>query len=198
MGWLGSLFGALFGGGRNVVAETAEVLHRGGRTKPTIAAVSGMAGSAAYWIASNASELVVTPSGEVGSIGVWSMHVDESQALDRAGYVVTLVLAGKYKTGGHPYGPMDAEALAHSQADVNSYFADFLADVARGRRVSRRTVERSYGEGRMMRAKPALNRPTMFSCNRPTLRGVTVIRATNARPRSACCCFVPSRARQWS
>ncbi|WP_390922133.1 S49 family peptidase [Parasedimentitalea psychrophila] len=42
-----------------------------------------MAGSAAYWIAAAADELVVKPSGKVGSIGVYTMHDNMSAALEK-------------------------------------------------------------------------------------------------------------------
>ena len=41
--------------------------------KPVVAVANHWAASAAYWLASAADELVVTPSGEVGSIGVYSI-----------------------------------------------------------------------------------------------------------------------------
>jgi ClpP class serine protease len=62
-----------------------------------------MAASAAYWIATAADEVVVTPSGQVGSIGVFATHEDISKALDMEGIKVSLISAGKYKTEGTPF-----------------------------------------------------------------------------------------------
>ena len=89
----------------------------------------GMAASAAYWIASQVP-LTVTPSGEVGSIGVIAEHWDESRAIDTAGHT-TVLSAGKYKTEGSPYGPLSDEALAHFQSRIDSYYSMFVAAVAR-------------------------------------------------------------------
>jgi len=44
--------------------------------KPCIACVNTLAASAVYWIASQCSEIVISPSGDVGSIGAMVMHMD--------------------------------------------------------------------------------------------------------------------------
>jgi ClpP class serine protease len=53
--------------------ETANAV-RAAAAKPVIAVVDTLCASAAYFIASQAGEVVVTPSGEVGSIGVLAVH----------------------------------------------------------------------------------------------------------------------------
>jgi len=55
---------------------------------------------------------VVTPSGEVGSVGVYTMHVDYSEAYKMAGLEATLISAGRYKTEGNPFEPLGDEAAA--------------------------------------------------------------------------------------
>ena len=49
--------------------ETADVIHAANRVKPVRAFVTGIAASAAYWLASQASTITLTPSGEVGICG---------------------------------------------------------------------------------------------------------------------------------
>jgi ClpP class serine protease len=65
--------------------ETADVIHAANRVKPTRAFVTGVAASAAYWLASQASSITVTPSGEVGSVGVLDIHGDITKALENQG-----------------------------------------------------------------------------------------------------------------
>jgi signal peptide peptidase SppA len=92
------------------VAElAAEILKARGK-KPIVAAVDSLAASAAYWLASAASEIVCTPSGEVGSIGVYSQHVDQSQALATEGVKVTLISAGEFKVEANSFEPLTKEA----------------------------------------------------------------------------------------
>jgi len=43
--------------------ETADVIHAANRVKPVRAFVTGIAASAAYWLASQASTITLTPSG---------------------------------------------------------------------------------------------------------------------------------------
>ena len=124
--------------------------------KRIVAVANAQAASAAYWLAASASELVVTPSGEVGSIGVWSAHADMSKSLELEGVKVTLVSAGEFKTEGNPYESLGKEAKAEIQRTVNSYHNDFVADVAAGRGVPGVKVRTDFGKGRMLRARDAL------------------------------------------
>lgn len=144
------------GGMVDLIPEVAAEVRNIAAQKPVVAVANTMAGSAAYWIASQASEVVVTPSGEVGSIGVYQMHVDESQALDQEGLKVSIVKAGKYKIEANPYEPLNDEAHSAIQADVNDYYDMFTSDVAKGRGVDQQAVKDGYGEGRMLLAKRAV------------------------------------------
>lgn len=142
------------GGTVDMVPETAERIRRA-RTR-TVAVANTEAASAAYWLASQADELVVTPSGSVGSIGVWTAHQDQSRAQEMRGVNTTLISAGKYKVEGHPFGPLDDEAAGFLQSRVDAFYDMFVADVAAGRHVSTTTVRSGYGEGRMLIAAEAL------------------------------------------
>jgi ClpP class serine protease len=88
--------------------ETANAVRQANAAKPVIAVVDAMAGSAAYWIASQAGELVVTPSGEAGSIGVLAVHQEFSQALENEGVKVTIVRSRPSKADANPFEPLTA------------------------------------------------------------------------------------------
>lgn len=139
------------------VTEAAAAIREARVSKPVIAAVNAQAGSAAYWLISQADEIMVTPSGEVGSIGVFGAHEDASAKLAAEGRKITLVSAGKYKVERAPIGPLSDEALAAMQGDVNRYYGLFVSDVAKGRRVSVDAVRSGFGEGRMVGAKDAVD-----------------------------------------
>jgi signal peptide peptidase SppA len=143
--------GAVFG-----TPEAADAVHAARGRKPVVAVANGMAASAAYWIASQADELVIAPGGQVGSIGVIRAHEDLSAALEKEGVKITLIAAGKYKTEGHPFGPLSAESLAHFQSVVDEYYRSFTAAVGRGRGVSASVVKAGFGEGRMVMARQAV------------------------------------------
>lgn len=126
-------------------------------TKPLIAIADTEAASAAYWTASAADQLVVTTSGEVGSIGVLTIHQDLSQAMEQMGRKVEIISAGKYKVEGHPFAPLDKEARAEMQRSVDEIYGDFVKAVANHRNVTPDTVRKQFGEGRMVDAKRAVS-----------------------------------------
>lgn len=138
------------------VTEAATALRQARASKPLIAAVNTHAGSAAYWLAAQADEIVVTPSGEVGSIGVFGAHEDKSEALKAQGRKLTIVSAGKYKVERSAHAPLSDEALGAMQADVDRYYGMFVSDVAKGRKVPVDSVRSGFGEGRMVGAKESV------------------------------------------
>jgi signal peptide peptidase SppA len=144
-------------GGRTGALElAADAVHALREKKPVVAVANPLMASAAYWIASAASEIVATPESEVGSIGVWTAHIDASKFYEDWGFKITLLSAGKYKTEGHPFGPLTDEAKAHIQSQVDEAYAMFLKTVARNRGSTPAKVRDEYGEGRVLTAKEAL------------------------------------------
>jgi signal peptide peptidase SppA len=144
------------GGTVSGVPEMAEEIFEARSQKPIIAVANTMAASAAYWLASAASRVVVTPSGSVGSIGVFAMHIDQSKMLDDFGLKVTLISAGKYKVEGNSFQHITEEAYAQIQKEVNDVYGDFISDVAKFRGTDIERVLNDFGQGRMVRAKDAV------------------------------------------
>jgi signal peptide peptidase SppA len=144
------------GGQVDQVPELAAEIRDARGSKPIVAIANTDAASAAYWLGAQASEFSVTPSGQVGSVGVFSAHEDLSELQAKEGRKVSLVSAGKYKVEGNPFEPLTDEARAEIQARVDYYYNEFVHDLARGRGTSVETVRRDYGEGRTMTAKKAL------------------------------------------
>lgn len=126
--------------------------------KPVIAVADQLAASAAYYIAAAAGELYVSPSGQVGSVGVYSMHVDQSKAMEMEGLNVSLISAGKYKTEGNPFEPLSDEARDEMQREVDFYHDMFVKDLARFRGVSVSAVRADFGQGRVVNAQEAVRR----------------------------------------
>lgn len=103
----------------------------------------GCALSAAYAIASVADRLLVTRTGEVGSVGVVAVHVDVSVADAMAGLSWTLIHAGARKTDGTRHAPLSPVAAADIQADVDRLYAALVTTVAHNRGLSAETVRAS-------------------------------------------------------
>jgi len=108
--------------------------------KPVVGIVDGAATSAAYALAAAANSIAVSRTARIGSIGVWTGHVDESQALAKEGIVITLIQSGAQKTDGHPFGPLPAAVAARWQAEVDDIRVLFAATVARLRGISEAAV----------------------------------------------------------
>jgi signal peptide peptidase SppA len=101
--------------------------------KPLWAVANEGALSAAYALASTADRLYVTRTGEVGSVGVVAVHVDESAADAKAGLAWTFVFAGESKVDGNGHEPLSARARATIQADVDHLYAQLCGIVAGNR-----------------------------------------------------------------
>lgn len=142
--------GSVFG-----VEELSQKIYRARGKKPIVAVADSMAASAAYQVASQADELVVTPSGMVGSIGVLMQHSDVSKAQEQMGVKTTLIAIPSGKVEGHPYAPLDEEAYKNKLAMIQPLYDLFVKAVARGRDVSAADVKDGYGQGRVLAAAPA-------------------------------------------
>jgi signal peptide peptidase SppA len=125
-------------------------------TKPVTAVVNSLAASGAYWVASAADEVVVTPGGQAGSIGVFVTHADLSKAAEAEGVKYTIIRSGPHKVEGNPFEPLSDDTVAHLQAMTDSYYSAFLSAVGRGRGVSPKKVESDFGGGRLLLASQAV------------------------------------------
>ena len=92
--------------------------------------------SAAYALASACEQITVPRTGGTGSVGVICMHLDQSRAIDKAGFAVTIIKYGDRKADGNQFMPLSKEALERFQADVDEMGELFVATVARNRGLS--------------------------------------------------------------
>lgn len=136
----------------------SEIRALRGGDKPIIAQVNSLAASAAYWIASAADEIVVTPSGRAGSIGVYTAHDDLSALLEKAGIKRTYISAGDHKVDGNETEPLSKDAKTYIQGLVNRSYDRFVASVAAGRGISTAKVLDTYGQGRVFDAEGLIDR----------------------------------------
>lgn len=180
------------GGGVAGVDELAtEIREARGGDKRVVAMVNSYAGSAGYYLAAQADEVVVTPSGQVGSIGVFAAHENLSEALAQQGREITLVSAGKYKVEGNPFEPLSDEAKAAIQERVDAFYGKFVDAVAAGRGVAADRVRNGFGEGRMVLADDALAEGMVDSIE--TMDDLVARLSSGDRPRSD-----GGRLRAWS
>lgn len=124
--------------------------------KPIVAVADPTAASGALYIGMSAREFIVTPSGSVGSLGVYMLHWDISRELEEIGETPTFIFAGEYKVDGNPFEPLSDTARDDWQAEVNHFYALFTADGAKGRQTTISDVVENYGQGRMLLPQDAL------------------------------------------
>lgn len=136
--------------------EAAEAVAYARSKKRVVAVTNDMAASAAYWVASQASEIVVTPTAITGSIGVISTHADYTKMMNTWGIVVTYIRSAAKKALGQPYEPFSAEAQAEWQKTVDAMYAQFIQAVAKGRRKARAVVAEQWASGEVWTGQAAV------------------------------------------
>lgn len=129
---------------------------RGEGKKPIVSLANGQCCSAGLWLASQADAYYATPGSLTGSLGVYYMHLDMSEAAAQAGVKVTYITAGAHKADGNSFEPLSDAAQARHQAIVNDIYDDFVGNVAKGRGLTRTKVLRDFGEGAVLTAREAL------------------------------------------
>lgn len=113
--------------------EFADAIAEVAKFKPVRAIANGRAASAAYAIGCAVDRFYMTPSGEVGSIGVAWMHTDMSDAIERRGVVITHLYAGKHKIDGASSMPLSDQAREEFQSKIDTAYQMFVDHVAQYR-----------------------------------------------------------------
>jgi capsid assembly protease len=144
------------GGDTDGVDELAAEIYNARKQKKITAVSNCLMASAAYYLASQASEVVVSPSSMTGSIGVYCVHEDDSEMLSKLGVKLTLIKFGENKAEGNNAEPLTDAGRQHLQEMVDTFGAMFEKAVARGRGVSRDEVHSKFGQGRVFDAKQAV------------------------------------------
>ena len=148
------------GGAISGVEELATKTHDERPKKPIYGHADSLAASAALWLISACSMVIVTPggnSGVIGSHGVYVMHVNEAEALKKEGYEVSMISAGKNKVEFSPYAPLSNDARAEAQSRVDAIYDKFTAALSKNLDISPATVRKDFGEGRVLSAEKALS-----------------------------------------
>ncbi len=121
------------GGVVSGIPELAEKIREASQVKQIIAFTSGQCCSAAYWLASACDAIYCTKSADLGSIGVYVALCDDSEWWKKEGYKLELIKAGEFKAMGISGQPLAPAERAMIQADVDTIYAMFTADVIAGR-----------------------------------------------------------------
>lgn len=146
------------GGGQVAGTETlADALHQA-RTagKSVIAVVNEFCASAGLWVCSQATRVVIPSSGTIGSLGVYSLHFDDTRFLsEKWGVDKSVIHRGKYKAVDER--PLDPDARADLQRFIDSKYSLFVDAVARGRGLTPDQVTERWGDSRLLTGTEAVS-----------------------------------------
>jgi signal peptide peptidase SppA len=143
------------GGSVYGVPEAAAKIMKYRGVKPHWAMLNPAACSAGIWLAAQCERVLVTPSGDAGSVGVYMVHYDWSKWNEEQGVKPTYIFAAPYKVEGNPDEPLSEETRAYWQAGVDATYDAFVKAMARGRGVSVAKVKSDFGKGRVLMAQDA-------------------------------------------
>lgn len=124
------------GGMVHGIQDATSEIERVKKNKRVVAYAHDLAASGAYWLASAADEIVLSPTADVGSIGVYCVVDDTSQQMKDRKVVRHVVRAGRYKGVGMQGTPVGSEDLAMMQAEVDALATEFVGTVSRNRGMS--------------------------------------------------------------
>lgn len=122
--------------------------------KPMMALVNSISASGAYSISSAIGNIIAMPSADVGSIGVYSMHMSISKLLENMGVNVQFIFAGDHKVDGNMFEELSDDVRADIQASVDDSYSEFVGLVARHRGMEEKAIRDT--QARVYSAKDAL------------------------------------------
>lgn len=123
--------------------------------KMTIGVVNEFCASAALWAASQCERVVIPATGSIGSLGVYTLHYDDSKFLAENGVDKSVIYRGKYK--GIDERSLDADAKADLQRFIDGKYSLFVDAVARGRGLSSEEVTQRWGESQLFTGSEAVS-----------------------------------------
>lgn len=115
--------------------EIADAVKATDKIKPVTTWVGGTMASLAYWIGSQASAVVASRSAIVGSIGVFTTHLDYSKFLEAHGVKVEVIKnkEADYKAAGVMGTALTTEQRSHIQDRIQASFREFRRAVTQAR-----------------------------------------------------------------
>jgi protease-4 len=121
---------------------------RGKTHKPVVACMMDVAASGGYYLAMSADRIYAHPTTVTGSIGVIMELYNAAGLFQMVGVKSNPIKSGPIKDIGNPAREMTAEERAILQGMVDSFYAQFVQVVARGRGLPEERV-RALADGRV-------------------------------------------------
>ena len=124
------------GGSVNGVALAADSIRELRTKKNVVAVADDYMCSAAYWLGSAASQVLVNPSSVVGSIGVFAQITNYARLLEELKIDIEIIRAGKFKAMPNAVEPLDDTGRALVQNDINYHYRMFVEAISLNRNIT--------------------------------------------------------------
>lgn len=136
--------------------DCADVVYMANKRKRVITIVNDLCASCGLWVGSAAREIVVTQTGDIGSLGVYQMRVDLTEHLKKEGISIEYIRAGEQKAWGSPYLPMSDAERTVRQAEVDAIYQTFINAVAKHRGVDAGFVRENWADAKIFTGQQAV------------------------------------------
>lgn len=133
------------GGVIDGVYEFANLIYESRGDKPILSYVNGMCASAGYWIASSTDEIISSPTGEIGSIGVMCTLTDDSVKKEKSGIKEVNIVSSNAPLKNPEFGSKDKKVQI--QTILDDLESVFIGSVAKHRDIEFKTVIDKFGKG---------------------------------------------------
>lgn len=141
------------GGEVTGVDELAKAIRAGKAIKPIMAYVGGSAASAGYWLASQATEIVIAETAVLGSIGVRAVIQDTSEKDAQQGRLEFI----SSQSPGKRTDLKSDEGRGRVQRTIDALADVFIATVAHGRGIKTDDVIAKFGGGDVLIGSAAID-----------------------------------------
>jgi protease-4 len=125
------------------------------KVKPVVVSMGDYAASGGYYIACNANKIFAEANTITGSIGVFGVLPNFSEAAKKIGISTELVKTNTNASDYSPFKPLDENYRGFAQESVERIYSIFLQRVAEGRKLTTAQVD-AIGQGRVWSGQDAL------------------------------------------
>lgn len=143
------------GGEALAAADMLQMLDSAAVSKPLVVSMSGIAASGGYMAALAGKTVFTQPLTVTGSIGVYALKPDISALAAKTGLGRDVVTRGRFADANTAFKPLEGEAYRKFDEASGFIYDDFVAKVARSRKMSAAAVD-SVAGGRVWTGRQAL------------------------------------------
>lgn len=143
------------GGDGLAMNQMAKAVKEAKAKKPVVVSMAGVAASAGYGIAMNATKIIAHPLTVTGSIGVFSLKPNMEKLIEKIGLHREVIARGKFADALTLYRKFTPEETAKFDESTARFYNRFITDVAAGRRMKVGDVD-SIAQGRVWSGQRAV------------------------------------------